>query len=385
MRPNFLHAVLLLMVLVAVQPESFSYAGKISVLTGNAQGRLCQTPGKDFLNEPFALDFDRNGVLYVVEFIRGNRVMRSTKPILHGSSHCNLEVVAGMFHQSKSKQRFRPDASSPSLTTQLNGMHDVAVGLDGRLYLADTFNHCIRILDLSKSRKAKSQVDLFAGNGNPGFSGDGLDASAAMFNQPYCTSLSPNGRRLLIADLRNQRLRSIDLQTNRVTTIAGNGKEGKTIEGAEATQTPLAGPRAACEALDGTIYLVLRAGNSLVAIRNGIIRTVVNVSGKAGYGGDDGPAKQARLAGPKYVCMDEKQRVLIVDTENHCIRCFDPRSKKISLVAGIPRKPGAVIGNTWMTTNLRRPHGLRIAPDGRLLIADSENDRILIGPAVSGR
>ena len=78
MRLNFFHAVLLLMVLVAVQPESFSYAGEISVLTGNAQGRLCQTPEKEVLNEPFALDFDRNGVLYVVEFIRGNRVMRTT-------------------------------------------------------------------------------------------------------------------------------------------------------------------------------------------------------------------------------------------------------------------------------------------------------------------
>lgn len=385
MRLNFFHAVLLLMVLVAVQPESFSYAGEISVLTGNAQGRLCQTPEKEVLNEPFALDFDRNGVLYVVEFIRGNRVMRTTQPVSHGSTHCDIEPFAGMFHQSKSKQRFMPDASSPSLTTQLNGMHDVAVGLDGKLYLADTFNHCIRTLDLSKSGTAKGQIDLFAGNGNPGFSGDGQDAATAMFNQPYCASLSQNGRRLLIADLRNHRLRSIDLQTNRVTTIAGNGKSGGTAEEAEATQTSLAGPRAACEALDGTIYLVLRAGNSLVSIRNGIIRTEVNVSGKRGYGGDDGPAKQARLAGPKYVCMDEKQRVLIVDTENHCIRCFDPSSKKISLVAGIPRKPGAVIGNTWLTTSLRRPHGLRIAPDGRLLIADSENDRILIGPAVSGR
>ena len=382
MKANFFYVVLLPMVLVAEQPESISYAGEISVLTGNAQGRLHQTPEKDFLNEPFALDFDRNGVLYVVEFIRGNRVMRTTQPVLHGSTHCDLEPFAGMFHQTKSKQRFRPNRSGPLSTTQFHGMHDVAVGSNGKLYLADTFNHCIRILDIAGVPKAKDKVDLFAGNGNPGFSGDGQTVAGAMFNQPYCTSLSPNGERLLIADLRNQRLRSIDLQTDRVTTIAGNGKAGKTIEGAEATQTPLAGPRAACEALDGTIYLVLRAGNSLAAIRNGVIQTVVNVSGKAGYGGDDGPARQARLAGPKYVCMDKEQRVLIVDTENHCIRCFDPRSGKISLAAGVAGKPGDTIGDTWTSTNLQRPHGVRIAPDGRLLVADSENDRILIGPAV---
>ena len=63
MKPIFFHAVLLFMVLVAEQPESFSYAGDISVLTGNAQGRSIRAPEKDFLNEPFALDFDRNGVL----------------------------------------------------------------------------------------------------------------------------------------------------------------------------------------------------------------------------------------------------------------------------------------------------------------------------------
>jgi hypothetical protein len=105
------------------------------------------------------------------------------------------------------------------------------------------------MLDLSDVQKAQGHIELLAGNGNPGLSGDGQDASAAMFNQPYCTSLSPNGRRLLIADLRNQRLRAINLQTNRVTTIAGNGKSGKTIEEAKATQTPLAGPRAACACL----------------------------------------------------------------------------------------------------------------------------------------
>ena len=132
--------------------------------------------------------------------------MRTTQPVLHGSTHCDLEPFAGMFHQTKSKQRFRPDRSGRSSTTQFHGMHDVAVGSNGRLYLADTFNHCIRMLDLSDVQKAQGHIELLAGNGNPCFSGDGQDASAAMFNQPYCTSLSPNGRRLLIADSENDRI-----------------------------------------------------------------------------------------------------------------------------------------------------------------------------------
>ena len=190
---------------------------------------------------------------------------------------------------------------------------------------------------------------------------------------------TPDGGRLLVADIRNHRLRAIDLATNTVHTIAGNGKPGRPIDGAAATATPLAGPRAACEAADGTVYLVLREGNALVAIRDGRVETVVNASGKAGYGGDDGPGREAALKGPKYVCMDREQRVLIVDTENHCIRRYDPATGRIDLVAGVPQRANAAIGGDWKSTELRRPHGVRIAPDGRLVIADSDNDRLLIG------
>jgi len=106
---------------------------------------------------------------------------------------------------------------------------------------------------------------------------------------------------------------------------------------------------------------------------------VVNASGKAGYGGDNGPGREGRLSGPKYVCMDRQQRVLIVDTENHCVRRYNPNTETIDLVAGTPPRAGVEVGAGWKTTSLRRPHGARIAPDGRLVIADSDNDRVLIG------
>jgi hypothetical protein len=46
----------------------------------------------------------------------------------------------------------------------------------------------------------------------------------------------------------------------------------------------------------------------------------------------------------------------------------------------VPQRPGAEVGSTWQQTQLRRPHGARIAPDGRLVVVDSDNDRLLIGP-----
>ena len=164
-------------------------------------------------------------------------------------------------------------------------------------------------------------------------------------------------------------------------TVAGKGTAGKPADSAAALATPLAGPRAACMTADGAIYLALREGNAVVEIKNGVVRTVVNAAGKAGYGGDDGPGRDSLLAGPKYVSLDRAGRVLIADTENHCIRRYDPESDTITTVAGVPTKAGAAVGADLRSTQLARPHGCMIAPDGRLVIADSDNDRILAGPA----
>ncbi len=365
---------LLLTVTILLPCGRESRSADVQVLVGSAEGRAASVPAAERMNEPFAVDFDAQGRLYGVEFTRGNRLFLSREPIRAGiPCPIAIDFVAGVFHRTDGKAQ--PSAASDATPgVRFNGMHDLAIAADGRIYLADTFSHRIRVFDPSSGG-----VEPFAGTGRPGFGGDGGPAAAAEFDQPYCGSLSPDGRRLLIADIRNHRLRAIDLVTGTVATLAGNGQKGLPTDGVAPTATPLAGPRAACEAADGTVYLVLREGNALVAIRDGVLRTVVNASGKAGYGGDGGPGRDAKLAGPKYVCMDRQQRVLIIDTENHCVRRYDPATAMIELIAGMPAQAGAAVGVDWKTTQLRRPHGGRIAPDGRLVIADSDNDRLLIG------
>ena len=349
-------------------------AAGIDVLIGSPQGRPAKQPAAAIVNEPFAVDFDASGRLYGVEFTRGNRVFRSAGPLAADAGTTAVEFVAGVFQQTGSKTPPIKAGAAEAGEVRFNGMHDLAIAADGTIYLADTFNHQIKVFDPQAGR-----VETVAGTGIPGFSGDGAAAAAARFNQPYCGSLSPDGSRLLIADIKNHRLRAINLKDGTVTTLAGNGMKGSPVDGAKAVESPLAGPRAVCEAADGTVYLVLREGNALVAIRDGRLRTVVNASGKAGYGGDGDTGRDAQLSGPKYVCMDRQQRVLIVDTENHCVRRYDPDTEIIELVAGTPPRAGVEVGDDWKTTSLRRPHGARIAPDGRLVIADSDNDRVLIG------
>ena len=342
---------------------------EVAVLVGSPAGRVTKQPDPTRVNEPFAVAFDATGRMYGVEYTRGNRLFRV-------AADGAVEFVAGRFHVSKHGDVFPPDEATAAADVRFHGLHDVGIGRDGIVFVADTFNHRIRSFD-----PATRSVAVVAGTGEAGFSGDGGPAVAAAFRQAYCGSLTPAGDALLVADIGNHRLRQVSLRDGEVATVVGSGKAGKPVDGAAALGTPLAGPRAACMTADGTIYLALREGNAVVEIKAGTVRTVVNAAGKAGYGGDEGPGREALLAGPKYVALDRAGRVLIADTENHCIRRYDPASETITTVAGVPTKAGAAVGADLRSTQLARPHGCMVAPDGRLVIADSDNDRILAGQA----
>jgi hypothetical protein len=340
--------------------------GEVTVLVGAPEGRVAKEPDAARVNEPFAVAFDAEGRMYGVEYARGNRLYRLEKGA--------VEFVAGVFHVANARHASVPAVVAVAADVRFHGLHDVAIARNGLVYVADTFNHRILAFD-----PQKRSVAVVAGTGQAGFSGDGGPAVEAAFRQAYCSALVPAGDALLVADIGNHRLRRVDLGTATVSTIAGNGTAGRPMDGAAAVDTPLAGPRAACMTTDGTIYLALREGNALVEIKHGKVRTVVNAAGKPGYGGDGGPGREALLAGPKYVSLDRAGRVLVADTENHCIRRYDPTTGVIATVAGVPTQKGAGVGSGLRATHLARPHGCCIAPDGRLVIADSDNDRILAG------
>ncbi|MFM8577891.1 MAG: hypothetical protein ACKOCN_03690, partial [Planctomycetaceae bacterium] len=228
-------------------------AGDVRVLVGSEKGRVSKEPDAAIVNEPFAVAFDAEGRLYGVEFSRGNRLFRVERPAADGTS--KVTFVAGVFHAGDHKTVAAPDAETDAATVRFNGPHDVAVAPDGTVYVADTFAHRIRAYDPIAAR-----VSVVAGTGLPGFSGDGGAAVAATFTQAYCCSLTTDAKAILVADIGNVRLRRIDLAEQSIVTIAGNGTSGKPIDGEKPLETPLAGPRAACMAADGTIYLALREG-----------------------------------------------------------------------------------------------------------------------------
>lgn len=320
------------------------------------------------VSEPFSIDFDPKGVLHGVEFTKSNRVYRLFNN--------KVEFIAGVPHNADEKSGAPEevnDGDDPQKAV-FKGMHDIQITREGKALIGDSFHNRVRLFDL-----ASGHVSTLAGTGKAGFSGDGGPATAATFSVTMTATLTPDQKRILIADIGNSRTRAVDLATGIVTTIAGNGKKGLPTDGADALESPMGDTRAVTMSKDGTLYVLLRGGNSLVEVKNGKVRTVVNASGKKGYGGDGGDAREATMNGPKYVAMDAAGNVLICDTENHCVRRYLPASGKIELVAGLPPKAGTKIGDTWRATELRRPHGVRTGPDGLLYVCDTYNNRVLRG------
>lgn len=121
----------------------------------------------------------------------------------------------------------------------------------GKLYVSDTENDRIRVIDL-----ATGIVDAFAGTGEAGDGGDGGPALAARLHSPRDLEIGPDGD-LYFADTDNSRVRAINLTTNVIRTVVGTGALGlDDTERLPATETVLRRPFGIAFDLDGNLYVM---------------------------------------------------------------------------------------------------------------------------------
>lgn len=325
-------------------------AEKIVLVAGGSEDRVDVPAERARLIEPFGVDFDRAGRLFIVEMVTGNR-------LLMVDARGQLSHVAGRSAPGDGGD------GGPALAASFRGPHNIAVLPEGDVLIGDTWNGRVR-----RFNPIKGTVTSV-----PGFT---VPADRARTAGPYCIALDFTGTQLYIADLR--RVHALDLKTGEARVVAGNGEKGVPADGAVAVEAPLFDPRAAGADREGNVYILERGGNALrVVDRAGKIRTVVNASGKKGAEGDGGPALEATMNGPKHLCIDRDNSVIIADAENHLIRRYVPSTGKILRVAGTGQKGTAGLGGPPEKSELNRPHGVTVHRDGTLFITDSYNNRIL--------
>lgn len=309
------------------------------------------------MNDPFGIAFDARGNAFLVELLGGRVLKIDPKGILTVAAGAGTKGDAG--------------DGGPPREARFNGLHSLVVGPDDTVYLADTWNNRIRTLDPKTGRLA-----AFAGTGKKGYAGDGGPARTAQFFGIHCIALDPLGKTLYLADLSNRRVRAINLKTGVVSLIAGNGKRGVPKDGAVAKDAPLVDPRAVAVDRKGNVYILERSGHALrVVDAQGKIRTVAG-TGKAGNSGDGGPARMATLNGPKHLCIDDSDRVIIADSANHVIRRYDPANGTIVRLAGTGKKGRSGSGGEPLRVSLNEPHGVTVTRGGTLYVVDSLNGRV---------
>jgi sugar lactone lactonase YvrE len=249
----------------------------------------------------------------------------------------------------------------------------LAVDSSGSVYVADSIHFRMRKVDGPTGR-----IETVGGNGDSTFFfGDGEIAAAAALSSPQDVAFDATGN-LYIADTSNNRVRRVDSETGRIETVAGNGEFGFPFDGDLATETGIAGPQGIALDLSGNLYISNSAGYVYrVDLASGELFNFAGGGFPYDGLGDGGAATSAALSFPSGLAIDPAGNLLIADTYHHRIRVVNGSSGIITTLAG-GGNPSDGVGDGLQATAaaLFLPQGVGFDNNGNVLIADSFNSRI---------
>lgn len=310
------------------------------------------------VNNPFGVVRGPDGNIWFCEYT-GQRVRKVT-------ADGKIHTVAG------NGQKGYTGDGGPALQATFNLPHEIRFDKAGNLYIVDMGNNAVRKVDLKSG-----VITTFAGTGKAGYTGDGGPAKDATFKQPHSIQFDPAGD-LFICDIGNHVIRKVNMKTGVISTFAGTGKAGPTPDGSPIVGTPLNGPRSLDFDAAGNLWLATREGNQVFKfdLKAGKIQHIAG-TGKKGFTGHGGPAKQATLSGPKGIAVAPNGNVYLADTESHSVRMVDVKRGTLELICGTGEKGDGPDGDP-LKCQLARLHGLWVDKDGTIFIGDSEAHRVRV-------
>jgi sugar lactone lactonase YvrE len=248
-----------------------------------------------------------------------------------------------------------------------NGPTAIALSPDKTsLYIADTRNHKIRILSLSTN-----YVDTMAGGSGSGYA-DGQGQSA-LLNTPFSLAVSSQRNVVYVADAGNYRIRAIDIGTQVVTTVAGNGVQPPTGTNGPGLAASFVYPVAV--ALSANQALLYIGDYTKVRVVNLVSGSVSDVAGDFESGSVNGPASVARFKLALSIVAATNSRLYVGDGLDNKIRLIDLQTNQVSTLAG-NGNVGWVDG-IGENAQLALPTGLVLSDDEEFLyFADSSTNMI---------
>jgi hypothetical protein len=250
----------------------------------------------------------------------------------------------------------------PSETACFSSPQGLAVTADA-IFVADTGNHALRRID-----RKTGDVSTLAGTGRRGpiLSFEEKLGTKIVLASPWDVEFFHG--RLLFANAGTHQLGSFDLLNETVRAIAGNG--GEHITDGPGPHAMLAQPSGL--ALDLKAKLLYFADSETSSIRcfditSGEVATLVG-SGLFDFGSADGPFADALLQHPLGLCLKGND-LIITDSYNHALRRFDLVGRVVETLTPTCRDD--------LCLPLAEPAGICALPDGRLIVSDTNNHRLL--------
>lgn len=331
--------------------EVAASTGNIQTIAGNGTFGFSGDGGpavNAVLNAPGGVALDTSSNIFIAD--SGNNVIREISV-----STGTIQTVVGT-----STAGYTGDGGPASVAT-LDQPSGIALDSAGDLFIADTANNVVREVYCATGASGctppagatAGYIYTVAGNGTPGFSGDGGSATSAELQQPTGVSVD-SAEDIFIADSANNVIREVS--GGFVNTVAGNGAPGYSGDNGAAPAAMLDGPLAVS---------VDRAGNVFIADTNNyVLREVVCANGTSnctapagktpgdiytiagdgtpGFSGDGGQATSAELGFALGTAIDSSGDLLFSDY-------YGNRVRKLTGIASIPAASISVSSLTFAT------------------------------------
>ena len=254
-------------------------------------------------------------------------------------------------------------------SAQLGYPQGVSVDVSGNVYIADRSIHKIRMVT------SAGIITTIAGTGIQGSSVDGGAATSAKLNNPFAVAVDISGN-VYIADYWNYKIRKVT-SAGIITTFAGTYTPGSSGDGGAATSAQLNGPTWVSVDISGNVYIAESVNNKIRKVTSTGIITTIAGTGATGSGGDFGAATSAQLNNPWGVSVDISGNVYIADTDKNKIRMVTSTGFIITF-AGTGTAGSAGDGGAATSAQLNGPNGISVDTSGNLYITDQVNNKIRV-------
>ncbi|KAG6702381.1 protein SUPPRESSOR OF QUENCHING 1, chloroplastic isoform X1 [Carya illinoinensis] len=245
------------------------------------------------------------------------------------------------------------------------------------LYVADTENHALRVIDF-----ANETVRTLAGNGSKGSDYRGGEKGTnQVLNSPWDVCFEPVNERVYIAMAGQHQIWEHNVLDGVTRAFSGDGYE-RNLNGSSPTSTSFAQPSGVSLSPDLTVIYIADSESSSIRaldLKTGGSKLLVGGDPTFSdnlfrFGDHDGMGSEVLLQHPLGILCAKDGQIYVADSYNHKIKKLDPASKRVNTLAGMG-KAGFKDG-TALTAQLSEPSGIVEVENGRLFIADTNNSVI---------